>query len=133
MYRQYGHDQMSAAYSAVMESGHSVAKAARIHAVPEQTLRDRVKQKVDLCVTSSGPDCLFSKYEETKIVDFLKEQAAIGYGYTRSQVISLASEFAIANKKRHPDNSLITNWFRGFKRRWPELKLVKPSLYTRDY
>ena len=127
MYRQYAHDQMTAAYSAVMEFGHSVARAARIHAVPEQTLRDRVKDKIDLSVRSSGPDCLFSKHEEKKIVEFLKEQAAIGYGYTRNQVIFLASEFAIANKKRDPDHPLTTDWFRGFKSRWQELKLVKPS------
>ena len=70
MYRQYGHDQMIAVLNAVMESGQPVAPAARIHAVPEQTLRGRVKQKIELCVRSSSPDCLFSEYEEDKFVIF---------------------------------------------------------------
>ena len=54
------------------------------------------------------------------------KSSSLGYGYTRSQVIQLASEFlssiGVLQKPK-----LSQQWYNGFIRRWPELKKTQPS------
>ncbi|KAJ8318132.1 hypothetical protein KUTeg_003223 [Tegillarca granosa] len=83
----------------------SVYKASRQYGVPESTLRDCTRGNVSLDA-NPGPDRLFSYEEEKELVEHLKYTASIGYGYTKSNVQYLASEFAVACKKeiclKHP-------------------------------
>ena len=49
-----------------------------------------------------------------------------GYGYSRSEVVDIASEYAVSLCKRDSKHPLSLKWFHGFMSRWPELKLLKP-------
>ena len=64
---------------------------------------------------------------EKMFVEHIKSSSSLGYGYTRSQVIQLASEFlsSIGVLKKP---KLSQQWYNGFIRRWPELKKSQPSL-----
>ena len=69
-----------------------------------------------------------SELEEAKLVAHIKELAAVGYGYTRAEVIAIASDFAVQLGKRGRDEKCFSmQWFYSFMSRWPELHVVKPS------
>jgi hypothetical protein len=101
----------------------SVCKAAKHFCVPEQTLRDRVKGKVTIDCVASGTAPILSEYEEAKVVKIV---ANLGYGCTRQEVCDIASDYAVKLGKRQSDTPLTLNWFRRFKKRWPELQVLKP-------
>ena len=50
----------------------------------------------------------------------------LGYGYTRQEVVDIASDYAYALGKRPKDKPLTLNWFVKFAGRWPEIWVVKP-------
>ena len=104
----------------------SVTKAAKIHGVPEQTLRDRVIGHIDIDIVKSGRSPVFDLEEEAKIVNHLQAVAKYGYGYTREDVVEIASDYCVRLGKRGSNNPLTINWFRGFIKRWPELHVIKP-------
>ena len=90
-------------------------------------MRDRVSREVDPECCSMGKQPLLSLEEEAKLVNHLKEMAAIGYGYTRREVADIATDFAIQlSTKQKQDRGLSMNWFYSFLGRWSELKVVKP-------
>lgn len=52
----------------------------------------------------------------------------IGYGYTRAEVLNLASDYAVDLGIREKGKKDLTMmWYYNFMRRWPELHDVKPS------
>jgi hypothetical protein len=61
--------------------------------LPITTLRDRVLGKIDAECISSGRPPLLSLDDEAKIVNHLKIVATYGYGYTRSEVANVASDY----------------------------------------
>ena len=89
----------------------SVHGAARRFNVPLTTLRDRVDGRVDVDSVSSGAPSLFTQEEEAFIVEHVKSMAEIGYGYTRAEVIHLASDYAIdvglRDAKKTFDNEVV--------------------------
>ena len=118
---------MTNAYNMVREKGVSVYSAAKRHGIPLTTLRDRIDNRVSIDVTKSGPGPVLSLEEEAQLCNHLKELAAVGYGYTRAEVINLASDYAVSIGKRSIDKPFTQKWFYGYMGRWPELKVVRPS------
>ena len=123
--RQYSPTALSSAYDAV-RGGRSVLGAAKQYGVPEITLRDHVSGKVHIDVLSAGREPLFSLDEEILIVEHLKTMAAYGYGYTRQEVVDIATQYANILGKRSRDNPMSLKWMRGFLNRWPELRVLNP-------
>ena len=79
-------------------------------------------------VTCSGPSALFNQDEEALLVEHVKTMANLGYGYTRSEVVSLASKFAVdIGKREEGSGELSMPWYYNFIKRWPELHSVKPQ------
>lgn len=108
-----------------VSEGVPVHKASRIWGVPQQTLRDRVLGHVSSSTNAMGRHPLFSEEQERNLVDHITKMAQFGYGYSRMQVIYLATDMIeFTSGKR--SKALSTRWFYGFMRRWPELKVVKP-------
>jgi hypothetical protein len=103
-----------------------IKSAARQYGVPHSTLRDRVKGRIDPETLKPGPAPLLSQEEELNFVDHIKAMASLGYGYTITEVIAMASNYAVCLGKRTPDKPLSTKWFNGFKDRWPDLRVVRP-------
>ena len=64
--------------------------------------------------------------EESHIVEHLNAVAKYGYGYTRQEVVELASDYAVQLGKRKPDQPLTIKWIRTFIGCWPELRVLKP-------
>jgi hypothetical protein len=72
------------------------------------TLRDRVLGKIDAECISSGRPPLLSLDDEAKIVNHLKIVATDGYGYTRSEVARVASDYAVQIGTRRPSDAPLT-------------------------
>ncbi|XP_060604794.1 uncharacterized protein LOC132757505 [Ruditapes philippinarum] len=122
----YSPTALQNAYKLVKETGMPIKSAARQYGVPHSTLRDRVKGRIDPETLKPGPAPLLSQEEELNFVDHIKAMASLGYGYTITEVIAMASNYAVCLGKRTPDKPLSTKWFNGFKDRWPDLRVVRP-------
>ena len=72
----------------------SASRASKLYQVPIQTLRDRVLGKIDINTVTTGRALVLSLEEEAKLMSHLKEVAKLGYGYTRQEVVDIASDYA---------------------------------------
>ncbi|KAK3085026.1 hypothetical protein FSP39_023051, partial [Pinctada imbricata] len=126
--RNYDRESLTNAYLAATEEKMSVLGAARQFGVPVQTLRDRVKGHIDIDTVKSGKSPVLSEVEEALIVDFLKQMASLGYSYMRTEVLQIATGYAVTAGKRDRNNPFTLRWYAGFIGRWPDLKLVRPKL-----
>ncbi|XP_053401883.1 uncharacterized protein LOC123566337 isoform X2 [Mercenaria mercenaria] len=125
-YRCYSPTSMVTALEKVRQTGAPVKTTAREFGIPEASLRHKLSGRVDPEATHSGPPPMFSQEEECHFVDHLKFMSECGYGYSRAEVVDMASEYAICLGKRNSEHPLSLKWFRGFMSRWPELKVLKP-------
>ncbi|XP_067648890.1 uncharacterized protein [Haliotis asinina] len=78
----------------VIEGGASVRGAAGKYGIPE-AVRDRVRAYVNPEVVKSGIPPLLNQEEELYLVEHLKVMAASGYGYSRAEVMDMASTYAV--------------------------------------
>ncbi|XP_046575021.1 uncharacterized protein LOC124283049 isoform X2 [Haliotis rubra] len=124
-YRQYLSAALDQAYKAVLD-GMAIRKAATTFAVPFATLHDRFSGKISIECTTTGREPLLSIEEEQGLVSHIEAMANFGYGYTRAEVTTLATDLAIhLGKKSKDENPLSLQWFYGFLKRWPDLSLKK--------
>ncbi|KAJ8301133.1 hypothetical protein KUTeg_020120 [Tegillarca granosa] len=126
-YRAYSPSKLNNAYISVIENNTPAYRAARQFGVPLTTLRDRVDGRVSIDTVRSGANPLFSLEQEAKLVDHIKFLAEVGYGYTRSEVIHLANDYAVHLRLRHANNPLSKKWIRGFYSKWPTMHSIQPS------
>ena len=126
-YRSYDANRLLQAYESVIKEKIPVKRAATLFSVPLTTLRDRVDARIDPKNFSNGGSPVFSKYEEEQLGKHLEKMASFGYGLSRSQTISLASEYAVSVGRRSSEKPLTKHWLYGFLSRWPNFKVVKPS------
>lgn len=122
---QYSPTALYTAYKLVKETGAAIKTAARQYGVPASTLRDRVKGRIDPETLKPGPAPLFSQEEEAKFVQHIKNMAELGYGFTISEVVDKATNYAVYLGKRSKDKPLSIKWYKGFRDRWPELRVCK--------
>lgn len=125
-YKNYRSKALENAFQAIKEAL-SVHGAAKQFQVPLTTLRDRVDGRISIDVVSSKPPPLFTHEQESYIVEHIKTMSEIGYGYTRAEVLNLASDYAVDLGIREKGKDLTMKWYYNFMRRWPELHAVKPS------
>ena len=86
----------------------------------------RVSGKIGVEVIKSGREPLLNLEEENCLVQHIKVMASCGYGYSRSEVVDMASTYAVALGKRDGDHRFSLMWFHNFIKRWPDLKVRKP-------
>ena len=133
-FRAYSPTALVRAYQAFKEDGVPVHRAARKYAVPQSTLKDRVNNRISIDCTKSGPETLLSQLEEAKLVAHIKDLAAVGYGYTRAEVLSMATDYAVHLGKRAEDEkNMSMQCFYSFMSRCPELHLEKPSSLSEQH
>ena len=113
---------MKAAYSDVKEKGMAIRGSARLHGVPESTLRWRLT-KSDEDVKRGGPT-FFTRAQEQMLAEHCVSMAHLGYGFTRWQVLEMAKNMSDAIGK---PCELTKHWFYGFLRRFPDLKMTHPK------
>lgn len=123
--KQYDPNALKYAYEAV-QNGMSVYKASRNYGIPESTLRDRTLGLV--AVDGRCSNYLFDEATEKKMVDHIAHMASIGYGYSRIDVIYLATDLAVFMGKRKSEEDMLSNkWYYSFMKRWPNLTISKPQ------
>ena len=128
--RSYSPSALTRAFVAAKEDGISVRQAARQFNVPLTTLRDRVDGRVYIDCCTMGPAPLFMQLEEARLIEHLNEMAAYGYGYSREEIVDLATEYAVQLGKRPKNQPLTLQWFRKFRGRWPDVKVLKPTVLS---
>ena len=112
--------QMKAAIDAV-KSGGSINRAALDHGVPCTTLKNRLSGRV-VHGTKPGPQPYLNDKEERELALFLKDCAAVGYGKTRRDVMSIAQ--SVAEEKGILHGSRISHgWWHRFLKRQADLTL----------
>ena len=123
---QYDRANLQRAFDATLK-GMSVYRASRLYLVPESTLRDRTRGKVDM-EPVIGFDTIFNAKEEEHLVEHVTYMASIGYGYNKVGIQHMARDYAVSlGKLPKSENSLSNCWFYGFLKRWPELTVAKPQ------
>ena len=81
-----------------------------------------------MSTVKSGPTTLFSKDKETLLCRHIISNAEIGYGYSRADIIRLASDMAHFLGKIEDKLHLSESWlYGGFLKRHPELSTIKPQ------
>ncbi|XP_063953424.1 tigger transposable element-derived protein 1-like [Lytechinus pictus] len=113
----------------LVDGGASLHSASKRCSIPKTTLHDRVHKKYKC--SKSGPRPVLSFTEEEQVVSHLNFMADRGYGLSRRDAITLASDLAnnLKRLKHRPEHKrrLTVNWFKGFLGRWPTIRLVKPQ------
>ena len=108
---------------------------ARAYFVPETTLRDRIKGRVEVDATV-GQKLILTDEEEAKLETYLISCCEIGVGKTRQQVKEMA--FALVSRAPQGRNQAVVqkwmekqktgdDWYYRFMSRHPNLSLRKPE------
>ena len=127
-YRPYLSSAMTKAYYSITDNGMSIRDAANEFGLPEATLRNRLSGKIGVEVIKSCREPLLNLEEENYLVHHFKVMASCryGYSYSRSEVVDMASNYAVALGKRDRDHPFSLMWFHNFMKGWPDLKVRKP-------
>lgn len=102
---------MTSAYKMVRDEGIPVYRAAEQFGVPLSTLRDMVDNRISVDCIKSGPEPVLTLDEEAKLCEHLKDLAVICYGYTRAEVVNLASKYTVSLGMRTVDKPFTLHWF----------------------
>ena len=106
-----------------VEDGSSIPLAAKSHNVPRMTLQDRMMGKV-VHGTKPGESPYLNTEEEKELAEFIVENASVGYGKNRAQIMSMAEK--VARDKKVLKKSKITHgWFDKFMQRQSYLSLQR--------
>lgn len=125
-YRQYSQESLAIAFESVKSGQLNLNDACAKYKIPEATLRHRLNGKVSQDCTNSGPPPLMSAEEEKIFVNHVGVMAKLGYEYRRSEIVSLASQYAVHLGVRDDEKPLSMKWFYNLKARWPNV----PTLGT---
>lgn len=121
--RGYSEEMVRAALDDVEMKNITIRGSARLHGIPESTLRRRLRDPRGENVNMGGPT-IFTKSEETQLAQHCIEMAERGYGYTRWQIIEIARNMSTAKEKNLTPTK---HWFYSFLGRFPQVKMVQPK------
>ena len=120
---KYGYLKLHDAYTDVREKGFAIRKAARLHGLPESTMRRRLTNNKSEELKRSGPT-IFTRPQVELLAEHCVAMAHIGYGFSRWQVLEMAKNMSEAIGG---DSEPTKNWFYSFLNNFPELKMVHPK------
>ena len=106
-----------------IHEGMSVSKASTMYGIPRTTLNDHKLGKVKPGV-KAGPPPLLSTAEEDDLVKFLLKSADIGYGRTRSEVMSIVTQLLA---RKGVERTVSNGWWNKFLGRHPVLRTRTPA------
>lgn len=115
---------LKAACDEVMLNSFTIRGAAKLHNVPESTLRRRLGDSRVAEEWKMDAPTYFSRSEESQLAQHCVDIADIGYCYARWQIIDLAQ---IVLSSKGINVTLTKHWFYGFLNRFPQVKMVKPK------
>ena len=76
-YKSYDPQNLTDAYTAVLEDGLPVERAAKRYDVPITTLKDRVRGRIDVETVKPGPAPLFTQEQECALANYLRTMSEI--------------------------------------------------------
>ena len=117
----YNIEMVRAAIHDVRVNNMSIRGSARLHNIPESTLRDRLRDTRGADVKMGGPT-IFTSTEEAELAEHCMKMADRGYGYAKWQILELAANMSKAKDK---DFTPTKHWFYGFIKRNPQVKMIK--------
>ncbi|KAH3875884.1 hypothetical protein DPMN_039166 [Dreissena polymorpha] len=95
--------------------------------VPVQTLRDRIKGRIDTA-NLKNEVTLFSSEEELSLVEHVEVLAQLGYGITYNKLKEPGKELAQDFGRKTHSKPLSNCWLYGFLQRWKQrISSVKQS------
>ncbi len=110
----------------VQHTGDSVHKTSILYGVPEQTLRDRIKDHVSIDA-KVGRKTVLTQDEEHALVEHIEVMGKIGYGYNKSEISHMASDIARKFGRKDKGEKMSNDWIYGFLGRWKNrLSSLKP-------
>lgn len=122
---------LSQAYDEVRDNGTPIHKAAKMFRVPDSTLRDRFCGPMHPIPESKrfnvnpGPASTLTYEEEQQLVNHCSYMARIGYRYSRTEFMTLATEYAISlERKKSTDPPFAQSWYERFIKRHPDILLA---------
>ena len=95
--------------------------------VPQTTIKDRRLGNVSKDCFNTGAPTVFTAEQEAKLKNHVLEMSSMGYGYTRTELIHLATDMAHFLSKLPQDRTLSEAWlYLGFLKRNRDISLLKP-------
>ena len=121
-------DDMRRAIEHAEKGNTSIRKAAAEHGVPRSTLQLYISTNATVGRRHDPPTVLTVE-EEQKLVDWIQEMAAIGYGQTRQQVLEMVKKIMDSTVRSNPfkDNRPGKDWWYAFLKRHPVLSTRTPQ------
>ena len=105
----------------------SAYKASKITGVPQTTIKDRRLGNVSKDTFTLGHSPIFTLEQETRLKEHAIEMMEMGYGYTRRELLNLATDMGHYLGKLPVEKQLSEAWlYHGFLRRHNNITFVKP-------
>ena len=121
--QNYTADAMREAMDDVQLNNLSIRGSAKLHNIPESTLRGRLSDPRGVNVMMGGPT-IFTPNQEARLAQHCIYMADRGYGYARWQILEIAGNMS---KAKGMNFKLTKHWFYGFLKRNPQVKMVNPK------
>ena len=96
-------------------------RAAKQYNVPRQMLQERINGCI-IHRTNPGPKLYLSRVEETELAEFLVDTAKAGYGKSRKQLQTIATNVV---HDKQPCRRVSNDWYYRFMQRLSHLTLRK--------
>lgn len=121
-----------AALEQMRTSNLSIRNIAKLYAVPESTLRDKIHGRTDLDA-KSGPSTVLST-EEDDLANCAAHMSLIGYGTTKNELLDSVKRALDKAGRASPfkDNLPGRDWFDSFLRRHPNLSLTNAEALSKE-
>ena len=101
-YRKYQHADMLKALASIRDGTLSIRKASGIYDIPKSTIIDRLHNRIEDDVTSSGQPSILSSEEEKKLALFIIDCAKIGYPLKKINVMEYVKKICDADGRKNP-------------------------------
>lgn len=112
-----------------ISSGTSIYATSKKYKVPESTLKSRFKfERRD----QTGRKPLLEFETETRLANWIIENAAIGDPKTKEEVLTAAAELSNLDKTQTKKNLLSNGWLTRFLKRNPKVSFRTPQAVTRS-
>ena len=115
---QWDQSQMNRALEAVKNKEMSQREASNVFGVPRATIQDRLYKRVDEA-SKMGPAPLMSHEQETKLIDYACNRAALGMGFGKTQFMRYATQYAKKHNIKFKQGAPSDKWWQGIRKRHP--------------
>lgn len=120
--KKYTPEDLAAALDEIKDKKMSVYKAAQVYHIPEQTLRNKIKN-IYTQQDAPGKPTVLTTTEEDLLVKWVKRLADTGFPITKHQLIFSVTKLVkeLGRENTFKDGVPGRHWYEGFLKRHPEI------------